>query len=145
MPASVLVALGSNLGNRELFLRRALFHLHRTISIVRVSGMYVTDPVGTPPGSPWFLNMVVAGHTGHQPEEMLALLLEIEARLGRTRGVRNAPRTVDLDLIFHSANLRSGEALTLPHPRYRSREFVMKPLRELELPWRDPATGEGLA
>jgi 2-amino-4-hydroxy-6-hydroxymethyldihydropteridine diphosphokinase len=112
--------------------------LRRVISVVRVSGVMETDPVGAPSGSPRFLNAVVAGHTSLPPEDLLVALQAIEAKLGRRRGVRNAPRTIDLDLIFYSARLRRTPALTLPHPRYREREFVTGPLRELRLGWRDP-------
>jgi 2-amino-4-hydroxy-6-hydroxymethyldihydropteridine diphosphokinase len=61
------------------------------------------------------------------------------------RGIRNAPRTLDLDLILHSANLTRSPALTLPHPRYRTREFVLAPFRELHLRWRDPLTNRSIS
>jgi len=143
-PESVLIALGSNLGDRRRTLLRAIDELRRVITIVRVSSIHETDPVDAPPGSPRFLNMVVAGHTTLTPEDLLARLLDIEQRLGRIRRARNAPRTIDLDLILHGANVRRTRELTLPHPRYREREFVMKPLRELRLGWRDPLTGAPL-
>ena len=126
-------------------LRRAIHALRDVISVVRVSSMYETEPVDAPIGSPLFLNMVVAGYTTLDPEELLRRLLDVERRLGRVRGERNAPRTIDIDLILHSANLRGSRELTLPHPRYLQREFVMKPLRELKLAWRDPVTGVGLS
>jgi len=128
-PESVIIALGSNLGNREHNLRRAIDELQKVISVVRVSSIHETEPVDAPP--PKFLNMVVAGYTELTPEELLARLHEIEARLGRVRSTKNAPRTIDLDLIIHGANMRNTRELTLPHPRYREREFVMAPLREL--------------
>lgn len=143
-PESVLIALGSNLGDRRRTLLRAIDELRRVITIVRVSSIHETDPVDASPGSPRFLNMVVAGHTTLTPEDLLARLLDIEQRLGRIRRARNAPRTIDLDLILHGANVRRTRELTLPHPRYREREFVMKPLRELRLGWRDPLTGAPL-
>ncbi|HEY8713546.1 MAG TPA: 2-amino-4-hydroxy-6-hydroxymethyldihydropteridine diphosphokinase [Thermoanaerobaculia bacterium] len=143
-PESVLIALGSNLGDRRRTLLRAIDELRRVITIVRVSSIHETDPVDTPQGSPRFLNMVIAGHTTLTPEQLLSHLLDIEQRLGRVRGVRNAPRTIDLDLILHGANVRRTRELTLPHPRYRERDFVMKPLRELRLAWRDPLTGASL-
>jgi 2-amino-4-hydroxy-6-hydroxymethyldihydropteridine diphosphokinase len=129
MPYSVAIALGSNLGDRRWYLRRAIDELRRVISVVRLSRVIETEPVNAPP--PKFLNMVVVGHTSLSPEELLDALQAIEERLGRRRTVRNAPRTIDLDLIFHSAHVRHSERLTLPHPRYREREFVMKPLREV--------------
>ncbi len=134
-PESVLIALGSNLGDRLYNLRRAVFELQRVIGVVRLSRVRETKPVDAPRGSPDFLNMVVAGYTTLSPEELLAELMRIEQRLGRVRGVRNAPRTIDLDLILHSANVRQSRELTVPHPRYKQREFVMKPFRELNLGW----------
>ena len=129
MPYTVVIALGSNLGDRRRYLRRAVEELRRVISVVRVSSIIETDPVDAPP--PKFLNMVVVGHTRLSPEALLDALLEIETRLGRRRTTRNAPRVIDLDLILHSAHRRRTQRLTLPHPRYREREFVMRPLREV--------------
>ncbi|HEY8182638.1 MAG TPA: 2-amino-4-hydroxy-6-hydroxymethyldihydropteridine diphosphokinase [Thermoanaerobaculia bacterium] len=129
MPSTVVIALGSNLGDRRWYLRRAVDELRRVISVVRVSSIIETDPVDAPP--PKFLNMVVVGHTGLSPEKLLDALQRIETRLGRRRTTRNAPRVIDLDLILHSANRRRTAHLTLPHPRYREREFVMRPLREV--------------
>ena len=129
MPFTVVIALGSNLGNRRWYLRRAVEELRRVMSVVRVSSIIETEPVDAPP--PRYLNMVVVGHTRQSPEELLEALMAIEARLGRRRARRNAPRVIDLDLILHSAHVRRTARLTLPHPRYRQREFVMKPLREV--------------
>ncbi len=129
MPYSVVIALGSNLGNRRWYLRRAIDELRQVISVVRLSRIIETEPVDAPP--PKFLNMVVVGYTKRSPEDLLDALMEIEARLGRRRTIRNAPRVIDLDLILHSAHVRRSERLTLPHPRYRQREFVMVPLREV--------------
>lgn len=134
MPASVLIALGSNLGDRALFLRRAIYELQRVIHVVRVSSFIETDPVDAPP--PKYLNAVVAGYTDLSPAALLDALHAIEARLGRRRSTRNAPRTIDLDLILHSANRIRTQTLTVPHPRYREREFVLTPMRELSLGWR---------
>jgi 2-amino-4-hydroxy-6-hydroxymethyldihydropteridine diphosphokinase len=136
--ASVLIALGSNLGDRALFLRRAISLLSEVIHVVRISSFIETDPVDAPP--PKYLNAVVAGYTGLSPAALLDALHRIESRLGRRRTTRNAPRVIDLDLILHSANLVRTRTLTIPHPRYREREFVLGPMRELNLDWRDPAT-----
>jgi 2-amino-4-hydroxy-6-hydroxymethyldihydropteridine diphosphokinase len=139
---SVAIALGSNLGNRQWYLRRATEELRGVISVVRVSPVIETEPVDAPP--PRFLNMVVVGHTTRTPEQLLEALEKIEFRLGRRRSVRNAPRVIDLDLILYSARMQRTATLTLPHPRYLQREFVMKPLRALRLSWRDPGTGAPL-
>jgi 2-amino-4-hydroxy-6-hydroxymethyldihydropteridine diphosphokinase len=140
VPASVLIALGSNLGDRALFLRRAISELRQVIHVVRVSTFIETEPVDAP--SPKYLNAVVAGYTELEPLTLLEKLHAIETRLGRRRTTRNAPRIIDLDLILHSANLVRTRTLTLPHPRYLGREFVRGPMRELRLGWRDPIAGE---
>jgi 2-amino-4-hydroxy-6-hydroxymethyldihydropteridine diphosphokinase len=133
-PHSVVVALGSNLGDRALNLRRAIHELRHVMSIVRVSPVIETKPVGAPPGSPDFLNMAVSGWTRLPPIEFLHALLAIEKRLGRVRRGRNAPRVIDLDLILHDAHRMRTRELTLPHPRAREREFVLTPLRAIGIP-----------
>jgi len=140
--SSVLIALGSNLGDRALSLRRAIEELRHVIHVVRVSTFIETDPVDAPP--PKYLNAVVAGYTDLQPRPLLDALQAIETGLGRRRTTSNAPRVIDLDLILHSAHLVRTRSLTVPHPRYLGREFVRAPMRELELGWRDPATGVSL-
>ena len=146
MSSTVAIALGANLGDRALTLRRAIHELGRVVHVVRVSSFMETEPVDAPPGSPPFLNAVVLGYTSLAPQQLLEGLQSIESRLGRRRTrLRNAPRTIDLDLIFHSAHRARTRQLTLPHPRYREREFVMAPLREVWADARDSAPGRALA
>ncbi len=127
MPHTVIVALGSNLGDRAYNLRRAIAAL--PIRVVCVSAFVETEPVDAPRGSPMFLNAVVTGYTRLGPHALLHELLALEKRLGRTRrGIRNEPRVIDLDLITHDATRMRTPELTLPHPRARQRAFVMQPL-----------------
>lgn len=144
MPFSVLIALGSNRGNRLRWLRAGVDALRGVIDVVRISSVYATEPIDAPPGSPPFLNLVVAGSTERSAPQLLRDLLAIEKRLGRTRSVRNAPRTLDLDLIVHSAHMARSHDLELPHPRFRDREFVLAPIRELGMAWVDPITSRSL-
>jgi len=130
--STVIIALGSNLGDRAYNLRRAIHALHDIVRVVRVSSIHETQAVAGPPGSPPFLNMVLAGYTTLSPEDVLGRLLAIEIRLGRApRRVRNEPRVIDLDLILHGSHRMRTRTLTLPHPRARERDFVMVPLREV--------------
>ena len=138
----VVIALGSNLGPREVLLRRALDSLAAVVRIVRVSSFHETAPVDAPP--PPFLNAVAAGHTWLAPHQLLDAMLAIEESLGRVRREKHGPRTIDLDLILYGAHVMRTRDLTLPHPRYMTREFVMAPLRELRLPWCDPVSGRRL-
>ena len=125
MPHTVIIALGSNLGDRAYNLRRAIAAL--PIRVVRVSAFIETEPVDAPP--PMFLNAVVAGYTHLGPHVLLHELLALEKKLGRRRrGIRNEPRVIDLDLITYGAVRMCTAELTLPHPRAHQREFVMKPL-----------------
>lgn len=138
----VIIALGSNLGDRRLNLRRALHELGRMTSIVRVSSIYETEPLDAPSAVPPFLNMVVAVLTSTPPVCFMEQLLEVEQLLGRNRrGRKNDSRTIDLDLILYGALTIRSTSLTLPHPRFGTRNFVLEPLKELRLPWADPSTG----
>jgi len=130
---TVVIALGSNLGDRAYHLRRAIAEL--PIHVVRVSEILETEPVDAPPGSPRFLNAVVAGYTELPAVALLEALLSLERRLGRARrGRRNEPRTIDLDLILHGATRVRTRSLTLPHPRARQRAFVTVPMRSVVEP-----------
>jgi len=128
--STVVIALGSNLGDRRYHLLRAVHELRHLVRIVCLSPIEETAPVDAPDGSPPFLNMVVVGHTNLPPASLLAQLLTLETRLGRIRpAVRNAPRVIDLDLILHGATRLRTPCLTLPHPRAATRPFVLTPLR----------------
>lgn len=126
------IALGSNLGDREVHLREALGRLHARngIAVDRVSAVYETDPVGYT-DQPKFLNMAAALTTERQPLELLREMLEVERELGRVRNIRFGPRTIDLDLLLMDGVRLDTEELTLPHPRMMERAFVLVPLLEV--------------
>lgn len=129
----VYIALGSNLGDRGAHIGGALRELGATpgIRVLNCSSVYETDPVGGPPGQGRFLNAVAELATTLAPEALLDRLQEIERGHGRERSVRNAPRTLDLDLLLYGDVRCSDARLTLPHPRMWEREFVLAPLAEL--------------
>jgi 2-amino-4-hydroxy-6-hydroxymethyldihydropteridine diphosphokinase len=140
----VFVALGANLGDRAGTMRRALEMLrgHPAIEVVAVSGAYDTAPVG-PPDQPRYLNAVAELRTGLPPEALLAALLDIERALGRERtGSRWTARTIDLDIVLFGECVRETGDLSVPHPRFRERAFVLVPLAEIAADARDPVTGE---
>jgi 2-amino-4-hydroxy-6-hydroxymethyldihydropteridine diphosphokinase len=124
------VGLGANLGDREAALHRAIERLGEVGTIEAVSPVYETDPVGYL-DQPAFLNTVVRLRTDLSPERLLAALHRIEQEAGRVRTFRNAPRTLDLDLLLYDDWIRDDPALTLPHPRLHERAFVLVPLRDL--------------
>ena len=104
------------------------------VRLVRISSVYETAPVDAPPHSPDFLNMAVSGLSRLGPQELLEQLLAIEARLGRVRRGRNAPRVIDLDLVLFGARRIRTSRLVVPHPRFRERQFVLAPMGEVVLP-----------
>jgi 2-amino-4-hydroxy-6-hydroxymethyldihydropteridine diphosphokinase len=111
---------------------------------VALSSVWETEPVDSPEPL-WFLNLVAAVETDLSPERVLEELLAIERDVGRTRTVRNAPRSLDLDLLLLGERTLVGERLTLPHPRMWGRRFVLAPLAELAPDLRDPGTGRTVA
>jgi 2-amino-4-hydroxy-6-hydroxymethyldihydropteridine diphosphokinase len=128
------VGLGSNLGEREATLRRALDLLDATpgVSVVGVSRFRETEPVGFL-DQPRFLNGAAAVEAELPPRELLERLLEIERELGRTRtGPRFGPRTIDLDLLIYGGEVVDEPGLTVPHPRLHERRFALEPLAELD-------------
>ena len=107
------------------------------ISVLRRSRWYTSQPV-PPSGQPWYVNGVAAVETALAPMALLDALLALEAQFGRRRGVPNAARTLDLDLLDHDGTQCIGERLVLPHPRLHERRFVLAPLAEIAPQWRHP-------
>jgi 2-amino-4-hydroxy-6-hydroxymethyldihydropteridine diphosphokinase len=140
----VAIALGSNLGDREQHLRDALVALAPLVQDLRVSTFHDTAPVGVAGPQPMYLNAAAVGATRLSARELLDALLELEISLGRVRPYPNAPRTLDLDLILYDAAIETSNDLTLPHPRFRERRFVLAPLAEIAPDWRDPVTGRSV-
>ena len=136
----VAVALGSNLGDRAAHLRAAVVALASVLDGLVVSSIIETDPVDTPDAQPPYLNAVAIGHTGLSPRDLLHALQVIELAHGRARPYRNAPRTLDLDLILYGDEVIDTATLQVPHPRFRERAFVLRPLAEVAGGWRDPVT-----
>jgi 2-amino-4-hydroxy-6-hydroxymethyldihydropteridine diphosphokinase len=138
----VAIALGSNLGDREDYLRSALDALKPSIDRLRVSTFHDTAPVGVGP-QPTFLNAAAVGETSISARALLDTLLAVERDLGRERPFPGAPRTLDLDLILYGdAIIDEAPSLIVPHPRFRERRFVLEPLAEIAPDWRDPITGQ---
>lgn len=141
MTSRIAIALGSNLGDREAHLAFGLSALPGFITHLRQSTWRDTAPLGVPGEQPRYLNGVVVGETSLSPREVLDRLQAIEAAAGRTRPVPMAPRTLDLDLILHGDKTIEEPGLTVPHPRFRERLFVLEPLAEVAPDWIDPVTG----
>src|SRR5881409_3319531 len=126
------VSLGSNLGDRAGNLLLALRGMMEAALVIsRVSSVYETEPVSEIEQPP-FLNMVVElGNPLPAPEQVMARLLRVEYALGRTRELKDGPRTIDLDLLLYGELKSDTEFLKLPHPRLHERRFVLEPLAEI--------------
>ena len=143
--SSVAIALGSNLGDRHAHLSWAAERLAEHLTDLRLSSILETDAVDVPEPQPPYLNAVAVGRTDLAPDELLQGLLGLERERGRTRPAPRAPRTLDLDLILYGQLVVDTPAVTLPHPRFRNRRFVLAPLAELAPDWKDPVTGKSIA
>jgi 2-amino-4-hydroxy-6-hydroxymethyldihydropteridine diphosphokinase len=129
------VGLGSNLGDRRQHLDRAVEEIRalRGVRVLAVSRWIETDPLGGPPDAPKYLNGALLLETRLRPRELLDALLSIEGAHGRRRtpGVRDEPRTLDLDLLLFGDRRIREAGLTVPHPRLEERAFVLDPLAEI--------------
>ena len=135
------IALGSNLGDRRTHLDYAVTRLQGVLANLKVSRYYDTVPVGVVGPQPLYLNAAAVGRIALEPGALLEALLAIEAERGRERPFPNAPRSLDLDLILFGDSVVETPALTLPHPRFRERRFVLEPLAEVAPDLRDPVSG----
>ena len=141
MPTLVFLGLGSNLGDRAAVLERAVVLLEGQGFGTRArSSTWLTEPVGGPPQG-WYLNAVLAGETALSPEALLSLCRETEREMGRVRGERFGPRTIDIDILFYGEEVRDAPDLTVPHPRLHERLFVLAPLVEIAPDLRHPVLG----
>jgi 2-amino-4-hydroxy-6-hydroxymethyldihydropteridine diphosphokinase len=141
----VYLGLGSNVGDRERNLLRALDELQgRGLRSRRLSSLYETEPVGLREQH-WFLNQVAEFETELFPLQLLQRIRRVEKALGRRRTVVNGPRTIDIDILLYGNAVVKTADLTVPHPRYRERRFVLEPLAELNAAMRDPETGQTVA
>lgn len=133
------LSIGSNMGDREAYLRQAVDSLsqEKKIRKLRTSGFITTKPYGGVEQED-FLNGAIELETLYTPEELLHVMQRIEQAAGRERKVHWGPRTLDLDLIFYDKLVLETEELVLPHPDMENRTFVLKPLCELNRNFRHP-------
>ncbi|PLR78912.1 2-amino-4-hydroxy-6-hydroxymethyldihydropteridine diphosphokinase [Bacillus sp. V3-13] len=132
MENTAFIGLGSNLGDRAEYLRKAIVHLenHKQIHVVNNSSIYETEPIGYLEQDK-FLNLVIQITTGLNPHELLDACLNIEQLLGRKREILWGPRTIDLDILLYNQENIETEKLIIPHPRIQERAFVLIPLVEV--------------
>lgn len=133
MSCKAYLGLGTNMGDREKNLRDALASLNLLpgTKVTALSKVYETDPVGYTDQQD-FLNIAAEVETTLNPENLLGACLGIEAGLGRVRTVKNGPRIIDIDLLLYENEVYNNSTLILPHPRMKEREFVLRPLLDID-------------
>ena len=129
---SLILATGSNLNDREENLRQAKIELSKYFSFIAESSIF-TSPAVDYLNQPDFLNQVLEFKlpTNKSPEEVMQKLLEIETSLGRKRDIPKGPRTIDIDIIFWQLKEHNSQTVTIPHPSWQDRSFVVLPLHDL--------------
>jgi 2-amino-4-hydroxy-6-hydroxymethyldihydropteridine diphosphokinase len=139
-----LIALGSNVGDREGNLRHAIGAIGGFAKVTGISSVYETEPMYLEDQG-WFLNCVMSVETELTPRALLDALQAIEAGMGRERVVKYGPRVVDLDILFYDGEVVSEPGLEIPHPKIPERQFVLAPLEELRPGFVHPVIGKTMS
>ena len=138
------VGLGTNLGDREANLQRALDLLADEAEAIVASPIYETEPVGYS-DQPWFLNCVASLRTSLEPRALLERLQEIEHQMGKATPFANGPRVIDIDLLLYEGQVIDEPGLRVPHPRMHERRFVLAPLADVAPEAVHPSLGLSVA
>lgn len=139
-PVTIYLSLGSNMGDREENLDKALDFLTQRMKTGKVSSIYDTDPVGNT-NQPRFLNMVCQAFTRMAPDGLLALAKGIESKMGRS-SQSGEPRPIDIDILLYGEEVLETPELVIPHPRMMQRAFVLVPLSEIAPDLVHPVSGK---
>lgn len=131
LPVTVYIALGANLGDARTTVLQTMQGIAKLkmTSLVRRSSLYCTAPLAST--GPDYINAVVEVLTGLSPQDLLLELQQLEQVAGRERPYRNAPRTLDLDILLYGDDTIDSPTLVIPHPRMMARAFVLVPLAEI--------------
>lgn len=140
MAVDVVIALGTNIGDRAANLETALQNVAVFITEIERSPIYESAPKYVT-DQPMFLNMVARGRTALDAQGLLTALKSVETDMGREPGVRNGPRLIDMDIVYFGDAVIETPTLIVPHPRLRERAFVLRPLCDIDPDRRDPVTG----
>lgn len=133
----VYLALGSNVGDSKHHIKQAIKLLSKSVKDIKQAPLYASKAVGYT-DQPDFVNTVIGGKTELEPFELLALIREVEQEVGRTATFRWGPREIDIDIILYGDMHMETEELTIPHASFRERDFVLKPLCNLDSELIDP-------
>ena len=136
---TVYLALGSNVGDSRRHIQQAAGLLGEVLRSLKQAPVYSSKAVGYT-DQPDFLNTAVSGQTDLEPEVLLEQIKNIENQVGRTPTFHHGPREIDIDIIFYGDKILETEALTIPHPDFRERDFVLQPVCDLNSSLIDPVT-----
>ncbi len=136
---TVYLALGSNIGDSVGHIKQAIGLLEKVLNDLRQAPVYVSKAVGYT-DQPDFLNTAVSGETDLEPESLLDRLMSIEQQVGRRATFHWGPREIDIDIIFYGDRVVETGKLTIPHPSFQDRDFVLQPLSDLDSKLTDPAS-----
>lgn len=138
---TVYLAIGSNVGDSRAHIEQAIDLLAGKLHDLRSAPLYASKAIGYTDQAD-FLNTAVRGRTDLSPTDLLVWLKSLEQRVGRTASFRWGPREIDIDIIFYGDKVIDNERLTVPHPAFRERDFVLQPLSDLNPSLTDPVTGQ---
>lgn len=134
--------LGSNMGDSQLQLSRAIKYISKEVgTVIRQSKLYTTAAWGNT-NQPDFLNQVIIVETALTPKNSIQTILGIEEKMGRVRTVKNAPRMIDIDILYFNKEIIDSKLLIVPHPEIQNRRFVLIPLNELSPNFVHPLIGK---
>jgi len=140
----VYLALGSNVGDSRQHIKQAAELLATVLRDMKQAPVYLSKAVGYA-DQPDFFNTAVRGLTELEPAALLEQIKDIERQVGRTPTFLHGPREIDIDIIFYGDTLLETDELAIPHPGFRDRDFVLRPLLDLEPSLTDPRTGQTVA
>lgn len=140
MLTTVYLALGSNVGDTQQNIQQAIALLGEHVAITGQAPLYQTKAVGYEAQAD-FVNTVIGGRTPFSPRSLLEFVKKIEQQVGRVERFRWGPREIDIDIIFYGDETVRENGLTIPHPHYAERDFVLRPLSDIAAGLVDPATG----
>lgn len=139
--ALVYLSLGSNIGDSREYIKSAINMLGASVHDIKQAPVYRTKAVGYTK-QPDFLNTAIRGSTDLSPEELLKFVKDVEKEVGRVWSFRFGPRQIDVDIIFYDDLVMKTRDLTIPHAALIGRDFVLKPLCDLDPDLKDPSTGQ---
>ena len=134
----IYLLLGSNMGNSSKHLSTAIIYVEKEIgNVIRQSSLYATAAWGNT-NQPNFLNQVIVVETNLTAMQTMQTILQIEKKMGRLRSIKNAPRNIDIDILFFNKEIIEHKTLSVPHPQIQNRRFVLVPLNQLSPNFRHP-------